>query len=234
MSLPSPQLVLGIQLRDEASFSNYFASQANQTAVAYLQTFLTQTQDLTAYIWSPPQQGRSHLLQACCRAAQEKNLSAVYLPLKDLLALGPEMLQNLEHSDLVCLDDVNAIAGNKIWEEALFHLYNRLQAEQHHLLVSAHCAPHELPFKLPDLISRLSAATVFHLQALTDNEKVSALQLHAKQRGLKLPEAVGQFLLKHIPRDNQALFETLNKLDNASFSAQRNLTVPFVKQVLEI
>ncbi len=226
------QLTLGIQLRDDASFANYFSSNTNQSAVHYLKNFLSQKNDYVAYVWAAAGQGRSHLLQACCHLANEKNLTAVYLPLKQFAELSVEMLQDLETCQLVCLDDVDAIAGQREWEEGVFHLYNRLQATQHHLLVSATCAPHELKCSLPDLKSRLSAAAIFHLQSLNDADKIAALQLHAKTRGLILPDKVGQFLLRHLPRDNHALFQTLNKLDNASLAAQRQLTIPFVKEVL--
>ncbi len=53
-------------------------------------------------------------------------------------------------------------------------------------------------------------------------------------RGFKLPIDVGRFLLNRLSRDMRTLLSTLNQLDNASFSAKRKLTIPFVKEILAL
>jgi DnaA family protein len=226
------QLTLNIQLRDTASFANFYVNEANRLAFSQVQGFLEQNTELMLYLWSAPQQGRTHLLQASCHAALAKGFSSVYIPLKDKKNFSVELLQGLENIKLICLDDLEAIAGDKAWEEALFHLYNRCQAQKNYVLMAANCAPHELHYQLPDLQSRLAAVTVFRLSSLGEVDKLSALQLRAEQRGLVLSIQVGKFLLQHWPRDNNALFAALDKLDQASLASQRQLTIPFVKEVL--
>ena len=88
------------------------------------------------YIWGALGSGRSHLLQAACHAAREMQRSAVYISLSEVKELSPEMLQDLEHSELVCIDDIEVIAGQARWEEALFHLYNEMKQRQHSLIVA--------------------------------------------------------------------------------------------------
>ncbi|MGW8310551.1 MAG: HdaA/DnaA family protein, partial [Thiogranum sp.] len=56
----------------------------------------------------------------------------------------------------------------------------------------------------------------------------------AEQRGFELPEDTGRYLLRRLPRDLPALMKLLERLDTASLAAQRKLTVPFVKSVLEL
>lgn len=228
------QLLLNIQLRNQANFNNFYISAANQGTLQYLQNFFHQSAERSLYLWSAPQQGRSHLLQACCDLAAQKNLLAIYLSLKNPSSLSIEVLQNLEHYDVVCLDDIDTISGHSVWEEALFHLYNRLQTQQRYLLLTADCAPRQLKLTLPDLKSRLAAAAVFHLYTLSDAEKLALLQLHATQRGLNLPIVVGRFLLNHWPRDTKALLMALDQLDHAALTAKHGLTVPFVKAVLKL
>ena len=70
------------------------------------------------------------------------------------------------------------------------------------------------------------------LQALDDSQRLQALQLRAKGRGFDLPDDTGQFLMRRVARDMTALFNLLDKLDEASLSAQRRLTIPFVKTIL--
>ena len=61
----------------------------------------------------------------------------------------------------------------------------------------------------------------------------SALRSRAAQRGLELPEETAEYLLRRMPRDLASLYGVLDKLDEASLMAQRRLTVPFIRDVLE-
>ena len=142
------------------------------------------------------------------------------------------MLDNLEQFELVCLDDLDAVAGRADWEEALFHLFNRLRDSGRRLLLAASASPRELPVQLADLQSRLTLALVFQLQSLSDEDKLRALQLRASRRGLHLGDDVGRFILTRGERSMSSLFELLERLDQASLQAQRKLTIPFLKETL--
>jgi len=227
------QLVLGLQLRDSARFSNFVAGN-NQELLGQLQRLATVTGFGQLLCWGPPGTGKTHLLQAVCHQVTEHNCTAAYLSLDDSAGLPPELLEGWENHALVCLDNIQAIAGQADWEEAVFHLYNRLRDTQHSLIVSASLAPAQLPLSLPDLRSRLGAGLVYQLQPLTDEQSLEALQLRARLRGLELPNDTGRYLLKRVPRDLPALMELLEQLDAASLAAQRRLTIPFAKTVLDL
>lgn len=227
------QLTLsGVRLQDNATFDNFY-SDANQQLCDFLQTLFA-SNELYVYIWGNPGAGCSHLLQACCHKAHELNKTAMYLPLSEYHHLTPEILDGLEEMDLVVLDDIQVVMQQSEWEEAIFHLFNRLRSNQRQLLIGANNPPNEIGVKLPDLLSRLNWGVIFRVNALTDEDKVLALQLRAKHRGIKMPEEVAGFLLRHYSRSTNDLFEALDKLDTASLAEQRKLTVPFVKQVLQI
>jgi DnaA-homolog protein len=172
------------------------------------------------------------LLQAACLRFEQRGEQAVYLPLAEVADYGPELLDGLEQSELVCLDDLDAVAGRADWEEALFHLFNRLRDAGKPLLLAAAVSPRELPVALPDLQSRLTLALVFQLHSLSDEDKLRALQLRASRRGLHLTDEVGRFILTRGERSMSALFELLERLDQASLQAQRKLTIPFLKETL--
>ncbi len=228
------QLSLGMRLRDDATFANYYPG-ANAVTLGYVEHACeTEDQwlDSVLYIWGTAGVGRSHLLQAACLRVEERGGRALYLPLADLAQHGPQLLDNVEFCDLVCLDDLQAIAGLPDWEEALFHAFNRLRDSGKQLLIAADAAPRELGIKLPDLQSRLSLALVFQLHELSDDDKLRALQLRASRRGLQLPDDVGRFILARSVRSMTVLFDTLEQLDHASLQAQRKLTIPFLKEAL--
>lgn len=230
----SSQLPLGLHLNDHATFANF---------VAAAPSVLMQSVHATAqgdngcepflYLWGAQDAGKSHLLQAACHLAAQQGSTVFYLPLSQHEDFSTEMLLGLELMDLVCIDDLHAIAGNTLWEQALFHLYNRVREQGGRLLVAANTAPASMGIRLPDLVSRLGWGAVFHLQPLQDAQKIRALQLRARLRGFDLPQEAGNYLLRRCPRDMGALFALLDRLDAASLVAQRRLTVPFIRQVLE-
>lgn len=228
------QLPLGVRLRDDATFANYYPG-ANAAALGYVERLCEAEAgwaESLIYLWGGDGVGRSHLLQAACLRFEQRGEQAVYLPLAEVADYGPELLDNLEQCELVCLDDLDAVAGRADWEEALFHLFNRLRDSGRRLLLAAAASPRELPVQLPDLQSRLTLALVFQLQALSDEDKLRALQLRASRRGLHLTDEVGRFILTRGTRSMSALFELLERLDQASLQAQRKLTIPFLKEIL--
>ena len=228
------QLSLGVRLRDDATFANYYPG-ANAVTLGYVEHACEtedQWMDSLLYIWGNPGSGRSHLLQAACLRVEERGGRALYLPLADLAKYGTQLLDNVEFCDLVCLDDVEAVLGQPEWEEALFHAFNRLRDAGKQLLIAANAAPRKLPIKLPDLQSRLSLALVFQLHELSDDEKLRALQLRASRHGLRLSDDVGRFILARSVRSMTLLCDTLEQWDTASLQAQRKLTIPFLKEAL--
>lgn len=223
------QQSLSISLKPHTDFANYHAG-PNRLVV---NTLMQLTCGDFIYIWGATGLGVSHLLQACCEAAERNKQRAFYLDLATHAAITIELLEGLESYDLIVLDHIEAIAGLEAWEHALFHLYNRCQHNQNTLLIGAHGAPVSLTLTLADLVSRLKAMLVLQLKPLNDSDKLIALQLRAEHLGLDLPAEVGLYLLSHFERDFRQLLVLLSHLDHASLRAQRKLTIPFVKQVVK-
>ncbi len=229
----SRQLTLAIQLNDEATLAD-FCWGDNALLQQQLQQSLQGNGERLIYLWGTEGCGKTHLLQACCQALTP-NHSASYLPLKTLQEWGPAILEGLDEQTWLCIDDLDAIATQPHWEEALFHLYNRIRDNgETTLIMSGKLPPASMPVQLPDLRSRLSWGLVIQLHELCDEDKINTLKLHARKRGFELPTSVGQFLLNRCARNMHDLNTLLNRLDEASLMAQRKITIPFVKDVLGI
>lgn len=229
MSLPE-QLSLSIRLQEDATFSNYWVSPSNQIPVQALKLLCQGKGDLSVLLWGFGGSGLTHLLQAC---SHQCNLAVAYLPLKDALDLDPnEVCANLEHTPLVCVDDIETLAGNREWELAFFHLYNRLRDNGHRLLMASHVNPANIPLGLPDLHSRLLGSVVYRVDSLSQDEKIAALQMRAKLRGLKISTDMARFIVKRAPQRMKVMFALLEQLDNASLRLQKKLSVRLAKQIL--
>lgn len=206
---------------------------ANAAAVAGLKQLVLEAGPAPLWLLGPAGVGRTHLLQASCALAGQRGLTSAYLPLATTSDMNPGLLAGLERVDLVALDDIDAIAGQAAWERALFTLYNELLEHGGRLVCSATMPPAGVDIALADLASRLSACVVHRLQPLAEGEQGLALQRRAAHRGLELPEETLSYLTRRAPRDFAALCRLLDDLDTEALAAQRKLTVPFVRQVLE-
>lgn len=225
------QLTLNIKLRDDATFDNFHAKN-NQQLIAHLRSLSSGKIKQFTYIWGKSGAGRSHLLQACCHTANKKELSSIYLPLAKINELSPNILEGLEEIALICIDDIHNIAQKPLWEKAVFNFFNALREQNNSLIISSNNPAHYLPLLLPDLKSRLTGCIAFQVNTLTDKQKLEALQIRAKIRGIEIPDETAKFLLNRFARDTTNLFFMLDKLDQASLVEQRRLTIPFVKKVL--
>ena len=101
-------------------------------------------------------------------------------------------------------------------------------------MVAAASAPRVIALQLEDLRSRLSWGTVYHLPPCDDEQKKAILRYRADRRGLILPQEVANYLVSRAPRGLDPLLALLEKLDRASLEQHRALSIPFVKQILDL
>ncbi len=221
------QLPLALALDDHATFAS-FATGDNVAAVEHARALAEGAAD-TLWLWGAAGAGKSHLLQAACRAATAAGRRAMYVALP---APSAAILADLEDLDLLAVDDVDAVAGDAEWERALFVILNAFSGRRGALLLAAAKPAAQCGFQLPDLRSRGAGAVTYRLVPLDDAGRVTALRLHAAARGLELDVAAAEFLLKRVARDMAALTQWLARLDRASLSAQRRLTIPFIREQL--
>ena len=226
------QLPLGVQLGVAMRFETYHQG-GNGAAVADLAQLVRGAGRAALWVHGAPGVGKTHLLQACCALAGQRGLTAAYLPLAAKRELVPGQLAGLERVNLVALDDVDAVAGDAAWESAMFTLYNELMEQGGRLACAAQLPPAGLLFKLPDLASRLSAGVVHRLLPIAERDQGLALRRRAEHCGLELPDETLSYLTRRAPRDFASLCRLLDDLDTEALAAQRRLTVPFVRQVLE-
>jgi len=219
------QLPLRFRLHAYAVFDS-FATGGNTEIVAALRDSGT----TPLWLWGAHGSGKTHLLQATCAAAAG---SGAYFSLDPVLGLPPEALMGFERARVLCVDDVDKIAGVEAWERALFQLFNAAGELATKLVFAADRAPRQIEWRLEDWRSRAGACVVYQLQELDDTGRSEALRLRAAQRGLQLPPETADYLLKRMPRDLPSLCRILDELDEASLVAQRRLTIPFIRDALE-
>jgi DnaA family protein len=232
------QLALSVQLPDDETFSS-FQSIANYSATEQLKAFIKASKMAersvhvhSFYLFGLSGVGKSHLLHASCTYAEKLGLSSVCLSFSELKQLSVEVLDGLENIDLICLDDVQLIAGDQAWQQAVFDLFNRVIEQDKCLIITGNQSVSQLNIDLADLVSRLSWGMTEQIKPLDDEEKLIALKFRAQQRGLLLSDEVAKYLLSHLSREMSDLISALGELDEASIREQRKITIPFIKNIL--
>ena len=227
------QLPLRLVLSSGRRFENFEATSANAELLDAVRRVAARRTPGRVLIVGDAGSGKSHLLEAACAAASAGGDAVAFAPMRDWRSQRVDAVRGLGRAELVCIDDVDAIAGDRAWEEALFALVEESTSRSTRMLVSAVATPSNVPFALADLRSRLSAATLYRLRELDDESRAKALRRHAGGRGIEIPDEVVGYVLTRYRRDMTSLMALLDRLDHHSMASQRRLTVPFVRDLIE-
>ncbi|MBQ0721078.1 MAG: DnaA regulatory inactivator Hda [Gammaproteobacteria bacterium] len=235
--MPAQQLNLALSLADDTHFDNFLAAaqtsrqQVLSTLKLQCKEQLSPSAGANILLWGATGSGLTHLLQAACHDAVACGQSIQYLPLEAMASYpAQDVLQGLAACQLICLDNIQAVAGIAEWEEALFHLFNQVMTAGGRLLISANAAPRALCFQLADLESRLAASTVFQLPQYSEAEKAAIVQFRAARLGLIMSEEALGFLMNRAPRDLHSLIDHLHRLDGFALQYQSKATIPLMKK----
>lgn len=200
------QLLLDIQPAPAPTLENFVPGR-NAEALHSMYLAATGKADVRfIYLRGGGGSGKSHLLQAYSELAKQHGVA------------------------MVIADDVQRLDEEA--QIALFNTYNRLRESGGALIAAGEAAPMQMGLR-DDLATRLSWGLVYQLQPLSDEEKAQALKAHADERGMKLPDEVLEYCLRHLRRDLRTLMATLDALDKWSLTAKRPVTLPLLRQMLQ-
>jgi len=226
-----PQLPLALRYPQDERLETFIG--APDGALAQLRAIAVGASADWVYLEGAGGTGKTHQALAMCSSAEQAGRLPTYVPLPVVVGRVREALEGLEHRELVALDGLDAIAGQRGDEVALFDFHNRARAAGLTVLYTARRAPAELGLVLPDLRSRLGQCVRVVLQPLDEEGRAAVLRDRALRRGLAIDEAAIEWLLSHSGRELGGLITLMDWLDRESLAAKRRITVPFLRQVLE-
>lgn len=208
-----------------------FVESPDAPVLPRLEQFLDDPSETGFFLCAAEGHGKSHLLVGL--AERMGYPAAQYLNLGQLISAPPEpVLEGVERHRLLCLDDVDQVAGNAEWETQLFHVYNRCAQNHSKIIWSASRLPGQAGFRLPDLVSRFAWGMVWVVPELPEERKRDILIARANERGIALSEEVLHYLFSRSQRGMSALMAVLDRLDHESLTAKRGITIPFIKQIM--
>jgi len=226
------QLPIQFEFYTDQTFDSFYVG-PNVEVTETLKKFSAVNGENFIYLWGEKGSGKSHLLNSCCQWASSQNRDVRLLPMQQLREMAPELLEGLAGTEILCIDDIQLVCGKSDWEVALFDLFNQQRASGQQLIIAGDCPPASLNCDLADLQTRLSWGITLALKPFNDEEQLEGLIRQATALGMDFGPEVGRYLLSRFPRDPASLSKMLEKLDQESIAAQRRITIPFLKGVLE-
>ena len=206
------QLLLDIQPPATPSFENFVAGRNAEAIHSLHLALLIEPAIRFIYIWGEAGSGKSHLIAAC----QAANAHAT------------------------CIDNVHLL--DDAAQIDLFNTYNQIRDDNASLndgqqalalIVAGNAGPTQMKLR-DDLATRLAWGLTYQLQPLSDEEKALALLSHAHARGMRLPTEVINYCLRNLRRDLPTLIATVNALDEWSLTTKKPVTVPMLRQLLQL
>ena len=182
-----------------------------------------------SYLWGENGSGKTHLLRAAYAALKDQGLAVGWIDDTKQTQLAFD-----ESWVAVIMDDVHLY--NLEQQQAAFNWFvNALtpkSGQARWVLAAGTLPPADLKLR-DDLRSRLGWGHVYALQVLSEPERLSVLKQEAELRGLHLSEEVMSYMLNRFSRDLGSLMTLLDHLDQYALQAQRAITIPLIKSMLE-
>jgi chromosomal replication initiation ATPase DnaA len=169
----------------------------------------------------PAGSGKTHLARAWQEMSGavdpgEKSLGGLAL---DLAERGP-----------VLIDDADAVP---IDETGLFHLINAVRAAGTHLLLTARSGPASWHVRLPDLASRLKAASVVEIGAPDDALLEGVLTKMFADRQVEVEPVVLQYLVRRMERSLEAAAALVDDLDRFAMARKARITRALAAELID-
>ena len=219
------QLPLDLGHRPALGREDFLLAPCNEVAVAWIDRW-PDWSGVAMALHGPAACGKTHLCHVWRTLSGAVEITAAALAADE----PPELIGAAK---AIALEDVDAaLATGRLAEERLLHLYNFLGERGGHILLTAQTPPARWPIDLPDLGSRLRAATAV-VMAPPDDALIEAVLVKLfADRQLRADAGVVRFLTARMERSFAAARSIVAAMDSVALADRREITVPLARQVL--
>lgn len=203
---------------------DFFVSASNAEALALIDGWRSWPERRLALV-GPAGSGKTHLAHVWMAAANAEKVAAERLSTDD----APLLIE----AQAVAVEDADRIAGAEEAERALFHLMNLARERETPILVTGRAAPDRWGIATPDLRSRLAALAVARLDRPDDALLLQLLRKQFDDRGLKVEDAVLEYLSRRMERSAAAVGALVARLDERALVEGRRIDRRLARETLD-
>ena len=214
------------------SFDNFFADRA-ELILSSLKALIQGDGEVQIGLWGTTASGKTHLLNASADYARRNGVSLQIYDARQLRQCDADEFEGFSHCDVLAIDNLDAIAGHPKWEACFYQVINRCRDGDYRFVFAMTHKPDDLETSLEDFRSRLQWGLMLQLPSSDDVEIRQILRQRARLIGIELAEDVVSYLMTHHARNLATQMAILRRLDGASLSQQRRVTIPLIKQALQ-
>ncbi|WP_343081219.1 DnaA ATPase domain-containing protein [Ostreiculturibacter nitratireducens] len=218
------QLAFDLPVRPALGRDDFLVAPSNALALKAIDADGDWPQGKLALV-GPAGAGKTHLVHVWAAATGADVVRGIDLPDADIPAIAA--------AGRVAVEDADRIAGNPAAEAALFHLHNLVLAEGGRLLMTARTAPRRWGLTLPDLASRVEAASVAAIEAPDDALLAAVLVKLFADRQLTVAPTLVPYLVTRMERSFDAARKLVAALDAAALAQGRPVTRALAADVLD-
>ena len=209
------QLPLDLAHGEAFSRDDLVVTPANERAVALVESWPDWPAPVVV-LAGPAGSGKTHLSEIWCDCSGATPI--------EVGTIGPDALAAAEEgADMLPRD-----------ETGLFHLINTVRVARTNLLMTARSLPAAWGIELPDLFSRLKAATVVEIEAPDDMLLAGVITKLFADRQIAIDPRVVRFLMRRIERSLATARDIVDKLDRAALERKMRITRALAAEVIGI
>ncbi len=235
----------GVRLHPDYTFESFVVGPCNR--LAHASCIAVSHSPGTTYnplfLYGTVGLGKTHLLHAVCHGVRKETPDSriQFLSCEEFVnrfitaiehgTLG-EFQSHFRTVDVLVIDDVQFLSDREQSQEEFFHTFNAIYNNNGQIVLTADCAPGEIPAIEERLISRFKWGLVARLDAPSYETRVAIVQKKAHLRGLEISEEVAEYIAGKVTANIRELEGALTIIYATAQAAGEAITLQLARQAL--
>jgi len=235
----------GVRLHPDYTFESFVVGPCNRLAHAscVAVSHAPGTTYNPLFLYGTVGLGKTHLLHAVCHGLRKEApgciiqfLSCEEFVNRFITAIEQGSLQEFQSQfrsvDALVIDDVQFLSEREQSQEEFFHTFNAIYNNHRQIVLTADCAPGEIPAIEERLISRFKWGLVARLDPPSYETRVAIVQKKAHLRGIEISDEVAEYIAGKVTANIRELEGALTIIYATAQAAGEPITIQLAQQAL--
>ena len=214
------QLIFNFPFTTNYFEEDFFVSSSNFEAYKLIETW-PKWSSRNINIYGPSGCGKSHLANIL-----KKKINSFFINASDI---SNNSLALIKLKECLIIDNYE----NNIEENLLYTIINQTHQSNQYVIINSDQPISSLEIKLEDLKSILNSFSKITIDLPTDDLIKVVLTKNFSDKQIQIDNKLIDFILKHINRSYEDIFNFIKKIDELSLSTGKSININLIKKVLK-